>query len=201
MHFVHRLIIQQEKNITKRRLFLRKEQDREPDPDTNPYSVRIPDIRIRLKMCHERGTLHRTKAVFFVRVPPKKITILSMIYLDERHPEPEVCDAVGCEERGRVPVRPGAGETAVVLPARLCGGGQGGPPARPQDPATEPQAPPSRRGCPPSMNINVADPELCSDLLARIMDPVPDPVLELQTVLRIRDVYPGSRMFIPDPGS
>jgi hypothetical protein len=40
VYFVHRLINQQEKNITKRRLLLRKEQDPEPDPD--PYSVRIP---------------------------------------------------------------------------------------------------------------------------------------------------------------
>ncbi len=96
--------------------------------------------------CQRRGTLHQNKASFHVGVPPKK---LHSIYLDERHPEPEVRDAVGGEERGRVPARPGAGETAAVLPARLRGGGQGGPPPRPQDPATEPQAPPSRRGCPP----------------------------------------------------
>jgi hypothetical protein len=88
-----------------------------------------------------------------IRNPAKKITILSTIYLDERHPEPEVRDAVGREEQWRVPARPGPGEAAVVLPARLCGGGQGGPPPRPQDPATEPQAPPSRRGCLPPLTL------------------------------------------------
>jgi hypothetical protein len=98
--------------------------------------------------CQRRGTLHRKKPVFMWEYPKK----LHSIYLDERHPEPEVCDAVGGEEWGRVPSRPGAGETTVVLPARLCGGGQGGPPPRPQDPTTEPQAPTSRQGCPPTFD-------------------------------------------------
>jgi hypothetical protein len=139
-----------------------------PDPEPDPQSsVRIQETRIRLKMCHERGTLHQNKVSFHKGTgTQKKITILSTIYLDERHPEPEVCDAVGGKERGRVPARPGAGEAAAVLPARLRGGGQGGPPARPQDSASEPQAPPSRRGCPPPLAIVPRLELLCSQLLS-----------------------------------
>jgi hypothetical protein len=57
-HFVHRLINQQEKNITKRRLFLEKEQDPEPDPDPNTFNEHSQKLGSVLK-CVGCGTLHQ----------------------------------------------------------------------------------------------------------------------------------------------